>query len=291
MDIPSNLIKLERRVGENVADFFESRHPENSTLLLDSTGPSFTRQYIVLSKIGLERLYAFNEIHAFSGAAYALFGFIAFATQQNIVSIDALCRPDAERVFRDQHHPGVFSGLRSMTKLAIGRPAFGSVAPLIASLEYMFGEFVNKPFSAFPKNIHIYLAKSKEDPLLILSNNDRCAPELLPLRDAPIKHIIAMAANVPRLYGGTQSNFPYFDPVYTRQYIPALKAIGSTNNQVLVSTPWRAGVKGNKYYLNCYPPGNARWLMLKDLARLVGAQKNICWSRDIYTAFRYGRQI
>lgn len=291
MKIPSDLIKLEQRIGENIADYFSTHSPENSTLLLDSTGPSFTRQYIVLNKIGLDRLLSFNQIHAFSGAVYALFGYIAFMTKQNVVSIDALCQPDAERVFRDQHHAGPFSGLRAVAKMLIGRPAFDSIAPLIASLEYIFGDFVNQPFSAFPENIHIYLAKSKDAPLLVLSNNDLCTPELQPLRRAPIKRVIAMSANVPMLYGGARPDVPYFDPVYTKQYLPTLKKIGAANNQVLVSTPWRSGRKENKYYLNCYPQGNPRWLMLKDLARLIGAQKNVCWSRDIYTAFRHAPQI
>jgi hypothetical protein len=291
MKISSNLIELDRRISANIADYFSAHRPANSTLLLDSTGPSFTRQYIVLNKIGLDRLFSFKEIHAFSGAVYALFGYIAFMTEKNVVSIDALCQPDAERVFRDQHHPGLLSGLRAVSKMLVGRPAFGSVAPLIASLEYIFGDFVNQPFSAFPDNIYIYLAKSKEAPLLVLSNNERCTPELQPLRQAPIKHIIAMSANVPMLYGGSQANVPYFDPVYTKQYVATLKKIGAAENPLLVSTPWRSGQKDNRYYLNCYPQGNPRWLMLGDLARLVGAQKNVCWSRDIYTAFRHAAQV
>ena len=287
MKLPTNIIKLKHRVSNDIADYFSLHTPEDSTLLLDSTGPSFTRQYIVLNQIGMKRLYSFNEIHAFSGAVYALFGYIAFMTGRNSISIDTLCLPDAERVFRNQHHPRSFSGIRSMTKMLFGRPAFDSITPLIASLEYIFGDFVEQPFSSFPDNIYIYLAKSRHEPLLILSNNDRCAPELLSLRQAPIKHVIAMAANVPMLYGGAQAEVPYFDPVYTRQYLPTLKNISGKSGQVLISTPWRSGRKENRHYINCYPKGNPRWLMLKDLMRLISAQRNICWSRDIYTAFRH----
>jgi hypothetical protein len=217
---------------------------------------------------------------------YALFGYIAFASGKNQVSIDSLCTPDAELVFRNQHHPGRYSGLRAIAKMITGRSAFDSVAPLIASLEYMFGDYVEQPFSAFPDNIFVYLAKSKNEPILVLTNNARCSPELHKLRDLPIKHIIAMAANVPMVYGGVQSAAPYFDPVYTRDYLSTLKQITATDKQTLISTPWRTGHSGNRRYLNCYPQGNPRWLMLKDFTRLVSARRNIAWSRDIYTAFK-----
>lgn len=286
MKIPIELLHLKKRINDEVSANFSSQISKPTCLLLDSTGPSFTRQYIVLNAIGLERLNAFGEIHAFSGSVYALFGFMAFSTGKNRISIDSLCHQDAEKVFRDQHHVGALSGLRSLAKLATGQSAFSSTAPLIASLDYMFGDFVNRPFDSFGSNIHIYLAKTKEDPLLVLSNNARCSPELQTLRTMPIKHIIAMAANVPFVYGGVRQGTPYFDPVYAKHYLATLKNISASHQKILISTPWRSGKKDNRHYLNCYPSGNAKWLMLKDFTRLVSGQRNVSWSRDIYTAFR-----
>lgn len=286
MQVPANILSLKQRVVAEIADDLARHPPEQSSLLLDSTGPSFTRQYIVLGAIGLERLERFGEIHAFSGSVYALFGYLAFATGQHQVSIESLCREEAERVFRDQHHPGRFSGLRAIARLLAGRPAFGSVGPLIASLEFMFGDFVDRPFSSFGSNIHVYLARHKDAPLLVLSNNARCSPQLEELRALPIKQVIAMAANVPIVYGGRRAGTPYFDPVYTSHYLPTLRCIGDGERHTLISTPWRSGQKGNRRYLNCYPSGNARWLMFKDFARLVSGQRNVSWSRDIYTAFK-----
>ncbi|WP_432719551.1 hypothetical protein R0381_000315 [Jeongeupia wiesaeckerbachi] len=286
MKIPANIQALKARVGAELADEIACQTPESSCLLLDSTGPSFTRQYIVLNAIGADRLARFGEIHAFSGSVYALFGFLAFSSGRNRVAIESLCNEDAEMVFRNQHHAGRFSGLRSMLRLIKGKSAFGTVSPLLASLEYIFGDFVEQPFSAFGNNIHIYLAKSKDAPLLVLSNNDNCSPELEPLRKRPIKHIIAMAANVPLVYGGKQDGAPYFDPVYTNHYLPTLKQITGTERRTLISTPWRSGQKENRRYLNCYPSGNANWLMLKDFIRLVAGLRNVSWSRDIYAAFK-----
>lgn len=286
MQVPANILSLKKRVVAEISDDLAAHAPEESCLLLDSTGPSFTRQYIVLNAIGVENLSRFGEIHAFSGSVYALFGFMAFATGRNRVSIESLCHEEAETVFRNQHHVGRFSGLRSISKLMVGKPAFSSVNPLVESLEYMFGDFVDQPFSAFGSNIHVYLAKSKDEPLLVLSNNERCSTELEKLRQLPIKHIIAMAANVPIVYGGARAGTPYFDPVYTAHYVPTLKQITSTDRHTLISTPWRSGQKDNRRYLNCYPAGNARWLMLKDFTRLVSGQRNVSWSRDIYTAFK-----
>ncbi|MFZ6818802.1 hypothetical protein [Undibacterium sp. Ji22W] len=286
MQVPPTILSLKKRVTAEIDANFAAHTPAETCLLLDSTGPSFTRQYIVLNAIGLERLQAFNEIHAFSGSVYALFGFMAFSTGKNRVSIDSLCHPQAEKVFRDQHHTGAFSGVRSIAKLLTGQSAFSSTEPLIASLEYMFGDFVDLPFSYFASNIHIYLAKHKDQQLLVLSNNENCSPELEGLRSMSIKYIIAMAANVPFVYGGVKQGTPYFDPVYTKHYLATLKRITSTDKQTLISTPWRSGKKENRHYLNCYPSGNARWQMLKDFSRLVSGRRNIAWSRDIYTAFK-----
>lgn len=286
MKVPANILSLKKRVVAEVADDLARHAPEESILLLDSTGPSFTRQYIVLNAIGTPRLERFAEIHAFSGSVYALFGFMAFAAGKNLVSIDASCSPAAEKLFRKQHHAGWFPGLRAMARLVSGKPAFASVDPVIASLEYMFGDFVDLPFSHFGDNIHVYLAKEKGAPLLVLSNNGRCSAELVPLRRLPVKQVIAMAANVPMVYGGVRDGTPYFDPVYTDHYLPTLKQLTSGARHVLVSTPWRSGQKENRRYLNCYPSGNARWLMLQDFMRLVSGRRNVSWSRDIYAAFR-----
>lgn len=288
MQVPAKILSLKKRVVSEVSDDLATHAPEDSCLLLDSTGPSFTRQYIVLNAIGIERLTRFGEIHAFSGSVYALFGFLAFATGRNRVSIDSLCHAQAETVFRNQHHSGRFSGMRSVARLMRGRPAFGTVEPLVASLEYMFGDFVDRPFSEFGSNIHVYLASARNAPLLVLSNNERCSPELTALRDLPVKQVIAMAANVPMVYGGARAGTPYFDPVYTEHYVQTLKRLSAMPRHILISTPWRSGQKENRRYLNCYPSGNARWLMLKDFARLVSGRRNVSWSRDIYTAFKVG---
>ncbi|MFZ6799295.1 hypothetical protein [Undibacterium sp. Di24W] len=286
MQLPTTQIKLKHRVHAEIEQHFAAHEAQETCLLLDSTGPGLTRQYIVLNAIGIARLHNFDAIHAFSGSVFALFGFMAFCTAQNRISIDELCHPKTERIFRRQHHAHWFSGVQAISKLLLGRSAFSSTAPLIATLETMFGEFVDQPFSHFGSNIHIYLARQKDQPLLILSNNAQCSPELESLRATPIKHIIAMAANVPFVYGGVQADTPYFDPVYTQHYLPCLKQIGLAHASTLISTPWRSGKKHNRHYVNCYPDGNARWHMLKDFARLVSGRRNVTWSRDIYTAFR-----
>lgn len=286
MKLSSDMLALKSRVQHDVAHYFADHPAEATRLLLDSTGPSFTRQYIVLNAIGYERLLACKEIHAFSGSVFALFGFIAFSTGANRLSIDELCDPRTEKIFRDQHHDGRFSGVKSLARLATGGSAFRSTQALIDSLETTFGDFVNQAFSNFDANIHIYLSKTKGQPPLILSNNARCSPELHKLRQQPIKHMIAMAANVPFVYGGIQSNAPYFDPVYGGHYLKTLKSLTSDAQPTLISTPWRSGRKQHRHFVNCYPRGNPYWLMSKDFARLVAGFNNVSWSRDIFTAFK-----
>ena len=286
MKLPIQMHVLKQRVSQDIAAYFQHYQADETRLLLDSTGPGFTRQYIVLNAIGYERLRECKEIHAFSGSVFALFGFIAFSTGANRLSVDELCDPRTEKIFRDQHHSGSFSGIKSLARLATGGSAFSSTQALIDSLETTFGDFVNQPFSYFDANIHIYLAKTKGQPPLILSNNARCSPELQMLRQHPIKHIIAMAANVPFVYGGIQSNTPYFDPVYGGHYLPTLKSLTSDEQPTLISTPWRSGRKAHRHFVNCYPRGNPYWLMSKDFARLVAGFNNVTWSRDIFTAFK-----
>ncbi|MBR7800653.1 hypothetical protein [Undibacterium fentianense] len=286
MQIPNDLIKLKSQIEQEVQTHFDSYAYEQTSLILDSTGPSFTKQYFMLNAIGMNGLSQLHEIHAFSGSTFALFGYFAFASGQHRVSLDALCHPDAEKIFRKQHHPQSLSGIRAICNLLVGRSAFPSIQPLLASLEYMFGDFVEQPFANFGTNIHIYMTKNSQLELLVLSNNDQCSPELHDLRLQPIKNIVAMAANVPFVYGGIQPNTPYSDPVYNPDYLPALKRIAQTDKQCLISTPWRAGKKGNRHYVKCYPAGNARWQMLKDFARLVSGRRNQTWSRDMYAAFK-----
>lgn len=286
MKLPPAILALRERVDREVAAFYELHAPAGSKLLLDSTGPSITRQYIVLSAIGLPRLREVGEVHAFSGSVYALFGFLAFASGNHRVSIDALCARGAERVFRDQHHAGRAPGLRALARLATGRPAFPSPEPVVRSLEYMFGDFVERPFSAFGERVFVYLARARDEPLRVLSNNDRCSPDVQVLREAPIKQVIALAANVPFVYGGRRGAIEYFDAVYARGYGDMLRAITATGGPTLISTPWREGRKDQRHFLKCYPEGHARWAMLKDFFALVGARPNRTWSHDIQAAFK-----
>jgi hypothetical protein len=286
MKISSNMRTLRKYVREESEMFFKENDPIESQLVLDGTGPSITRQYIVLNEIGAERLKTFQAIHAFSGGVYALIGYFAFSTNSNLASIEHLCTADAEWAIRDHHHQGRFSGIRTLFRLATGKSAFLSPEPVIKSLEYILGDFVERPFSVFPQNLRIYLALEPGGSPLCLSNDDTCDPKVIFLRDWPIKKVIAMAVNVPFVYGGVHDKYPYFDAVYCAGYLDKLKSIGAHGIPTLTSTPWRSGRKGHSHFLKCFPKGNPRWQMLADFLRLIVGMRNKSWSADVYTAFR-----
>jgi hypothetical protein len=78
--LPPHMKSLQARVREEVENFLSKNRPEDSVLVLDSTGPIATRHYLVLSAIGRERLLRFREIHVFSGGAFAIFGYLGLTS-------------------------------------------------------------------------------------------------------------------------------------------------------------------------------------------------------------------
>jgi hypothetical protein len=256
-------------------------------LVLDSTGPIVTRHYLLLSAIGRERLLRFKQIHAFSGGAFAIFGFLGLTSDNAKFPFSELRSHQTERLFRGYHHARAFSVPRVLMNLARRTSAFESNAPLRAMLAHIFrAEYLNQPFHQFPSNVILHLGQKDAPSIVRLSNGPECDESCMPLRNGSLGDAVVPAITVPMLYGSKNGQDKFFDPVYAdRGYANALKGASRSGHPTLVSTPWRSGQKGDIQFINCFPTGNQKNQMLKDFALLVLNMPNSGWGDDIYAAF------
>lgn len=283
---PPRMRRMQQRVRASVHAFLERHEPEESVLVLDSTGPTATRHYTMLSAIGRERLLRFKEIHAFSGGAFAVFGFLGLTSDNARLSFESLRSPSTERAFRQYHHPDALSVPRAVTNLIRRRSVFRSNKPVHDMLGHIFrSEYTHQPFSAFPANVTFYLGQKGQPAILRLANGPHCDDACTPLRDEPLVDAVAAAVTVPMVYGRGDGEDRFFDPVYAGGYGRLLREVSGRDQPTLVSTPWKKDASGTLTYVNCCPSERQKTEMLKDFARLVLNLPNHGWGHDIYAAF------
>lgn len=262
--------------------------PSEARLILDSIGPSLTKHYLVLSAIGVKRLHQLREIHAFSGGVFAYFGFHGILYGKMNHSLEVLLARKSEAALRRCHHPSLLSPLRALHGLLFRQTAFGTVAPLVDTLNYIFTtDHLEKRLEDFPPNIKIYLGvKGKESPIGVsLGTLPFGGSEANGLQNLPIRDLVAMACAVPYIYGLTGRGDQFFDAASTKGYLNALGAIVKEGSPTLVSTPWRQGKKGNIVFVNCYGHRSPKRRVLIDVMKLLLNLPNRDWAQDIAAAF------
>jgi hypothetical protein len=284
--ISKRMHRFQHRIREEVREFLQNHAPEDSVLVLDSTGPAVTRHYLVLSALGRENVLRFKEIHAFSGGAFAIFGFLGLTAQRARLPFPELRSPATERALRRYHHLRPFSILRAWTNMARRRSAFGSNEPVSAMLAHLFeADYLSQPFHEFPDNIVLHLGQRGNPCVVRLTNGPSCDSLCQVARTRSLGEVVVAAITVPFVYGRANGKDEFFDAVYTTGYREALKATGNTGRPTLVSTPWRSGMKGNIQFINCFPDPHQKLTMLKDFVWLTLNLRNRAWGEDIYAAF------
>jgi hypothetical protein len=289
MTIPESVLRLKKRITSEVEDFFETHRPEDVCLVLDSTGPSLTKHYIVLQAIGVDRLSRMGEIHAFSGGVWAYFGYLALIGSKSNHAYEAYGTRSVEAAMRRFHHPNALGPLRALYRLARRQSAFGGAQPIRDMLSYYFADdYLARKLDSFPPNLHLHLGlKRQADPLEISTDSVARAenPDILPFREMSIRDIIVLAITVPFVYGMADHGDRYFDAAYTLGYVKTLKCLSSNRPATLVSTPWRKGRKAETIFVNCFDDGNPKVQMALDFTKLILNMPNRTFGHDIAGAF------
>jgi hypothetical protein len=280
--------KLKEHVQAAVENFFTHHQPQESCLVLDSTGMAATKHYLVLAAIGLERLGQFREIHAFSGGAFAYFGFHGLIEGKTNYSLPTLAAGRTEAAIRRLHHPNVLGPVRALYSFLLNKTAFGTSVPLAEMVNFIFSpEHLERRLQDFPSNIKIYLGvKGAEAPIGVSRETlSQLGESGARLQDLPVRDLMVLSSKVPFVYGLKDKSDEFFDAAFTRGYKSALKSIVRKNRPTLVSTPWREGNRGNVTYLNCYGHKHQKRQMRMDFAKLLLNLPNHGWGRDISAAF------
>lgn len=288
MKAEKRIENLKEHIRTEVEVFFSSYTPEESCLILDSTGMAATKHYLVLSAIGLDRLHRMREIHAFSGGAFAYFGFHGLLQGQTNHPVSHISGREAEAAIRAFHHPSGLGPLRAMRGLLREKTAFGSSAPLEAMVDFLFTpELLEKRLTDFPPNLTLYLGvKGEAAPIGVSVESLPRLGELEGrLRELSIRSLMTLASTVPFVYGRRERGDDFFDAAFTPGYRSTLKRIIKENPVTLVSTPWRESKRGSVTFINCYGYSNSKRRMKLDFMRLLLNLPNRDWGRDIAAAF------
>ncbi|HYX32893.1 MAG TPA: hypothetical protein VE954_07245 [Oligoflexus sp.] len=245
--------------------------------MLDSTGPSATKHYLVLRAIGWDRLQRMQEIHGFSGGALAYFGFHA-------VQHEALAMPIADffgsfdRIFRSCHHADRLSPLKAIHKLAIQRTSAFEREALAQVIESIFSrDYLDQDLSSIAANFTPYVGvKGQKE----LAHGCRVLPAGSRVRD-----LLMAACCVPAFYGKPSNIAPYFDAAFASGYKPKLSSLTRSSESTLVSTPWRSGLNQNTLFVNCFGHSYQKAAMFLDFGLLLFNVPNRTYEHDLVAAF------
>lgn len=263
------------RFNEQISQFFSANAPESSTLVLDSTGPSVTKHYLVLSEIGHERLLRFKEVYGFSGGTFAYLGFLAVSEHKLAKPIHAYFET-FERDFRRAHHSDTFSIVRGLLNFA-RRKTFGfGDASIQKTLELIFSqEFLQTPLSALHPQFKPYVTCNRTHTLV----NARQVESMRTVND-----LLLESTRVPFFYG-VEASHHFYDAAFSPHYRKKLREFSDYPAQVLVSTPWRSGSRGSAVYVKCVEARDAKTAMFSDFIRIALNLPNKSFNRDLRKAF------
>jgi len=286
--LPARYLAMCRKLRGDVEDFFSRHRPEESVLVIDSTGPLVTRQYQILDAVGLDRLLRMKEIHSFSGGNFVFFVYLGLMLGAGRVSCLDLGSRENERRFRRFHHALPFSVPRVLWNLIRRKPAFYSVQPVYSSLEFiLLDRFIHGRFKDLPQNVHMHLGDRATGKSVVLSRRSIADGTMAALANVPLSEIVAMSVAVPFLYGSKGTRGSYFDPVYTTDHLLDIRRICSSGAPTLVSTPWRSGMKGSIQFVQCTVTGNQKLILARDLVKMFLNLRNMNWCYDVYAAFDF----
>lgn len=288
MEVSRKTKELKGQIQAQVEAFFADHRPDETRLILDSTGPAVTKHYLVLSTIGIKRLHQLREIHAFSGGVFAYFGFHGLVDGKTNQSLEGLLTRNSEAAIRRCHHPSLLSPLRTLHGLLFRQTAFGTRAPLVDTLNYIFtADHLERRLEDFPPNIKIYLGvKGKKAPIGVsLGTLPLLGDAANDLQNRPIRDLVAMACAVPCIYGLAGRGDQFFDAGYTKDYLKTRRAIFREDGPTFVSTPWRQGKRGHMVFVNCYGHSSPKLRMQIDVMKLLLNLPNRDWAQDITAAF------
>src|SRR5438309_217562 len=67
-----------------------------------------------------------------------------------------------------------------------------------------------------------------------------------------VGELLASAIRVPKVYGHPSADSPYYDAVFAPGYRQAYRNLVRAEMPTLVSTPWRAGIRGDTHFVDCF---------------------------------------
>ncbi len=266
---------------EKLESVLHNTEPRETTIFLDSCGPSLARHYIFLQRVGFERLKTFKQIHAVSGGIFSLVGFWAFSNSQTRQSVDYYVE-HFDKDYRKLLHKSPFSKLAFAGKMIIRRPIFEGVPLLENLVDYCFAEELSSlPIQKFPLPFTAYTTQSGTRDLLKIAVGDPNEPTQL-----TIGQLISEAVRIPSVYGeGTRAG-ALGDAAFHPDYRKLVRSLEAEGHRLIISTPWKHGSRGQATYINVFSEGDAKMKMFSDFAKLVLNVKNHSFAEDLQLAFR-----
>jgi hypothetical protein len=286
IQIPPHYVAMSRTLRDGVDAFFGRHAPEESVLVLDSTGPLVTRQYQILDAVGYERLLRMKQVHTFSGGTFVLFVYLGLMRGAGRISRLDLGSRENERRFRLFHHDLPFSVPRALWNVARRKPAFDSAQPVYSSLDFILDRrYTDCRFGELPANVHLHLGDRATGKSVVLSHHTIADGTMAALAALPMRDVIAMSVSLPLIYGPKGTTGTHLDPIYARDHARHVKRVCSSGAPTLVSTPWRAGAKGSIQFVQCTVPGNPKLVLARDLVKMFLNLRNMNWCYDVHAAF------
>lgn len=194
-----------------VNEFLNTNKGQPKSLFLDGTGMLSSYQSAAISKLGLDGLDEFDEIHLVSGATYALFIYLAILEGEFLWS-----SKDIElwnKNVRKWHNvTPLLSLIKFLTFKYTKLPAGSFGGHRKACQQFFSDEFLNRTLSDFSEKINIWAYNTDRKQLTLISKKNGFG-------NLTVSDVITMASSVPSIFGSYIHNDEiYIDAMYAPRF-------------------------------------------------------------------------
>lgn len=289
--------KVEISVGPRIdeSDFLRSRLDDLNqllatqpaqgwTLFLDSCGPALGRHYILLKEIQLAGLSNFREIHAVSGGIFSIVGFWAFTHKKTRRDLQYYI-DNFDKDYRSIVHRDPLVKFRFLGRAVLKKPLFEGFSVLEELIHYCFDDqLISMPIQEFPVPFFAYLKNldsGELEKIRVGSPHEKV--------QLSIGELLAAAVRIPQVYGISRNDprksLNLSDGAFHPHYRMLIRELDKAGHQLIVSTPWKKGQRGNAHFINVFAKDNPKSKMFFDFARLVLNLENRSYAKDLTLAF------
>ena len=266
---------------EPIFDYLQKNNVNETSLILDGTGPRFSMQLPFLAGLGIDNIQSFKEIHAFSGGIGAYCVYLAQSLGALRFDLEYYYEA-ADKHARNSHRQPLLQYPKMLGNLLKKRPIYTELHYMKFFESVLTDDFLNASIDSVAPNFKPYIAHPDHyGPIAICSekNFDR---SMLSMHD-----VMSMSMKIPAIYstpGETKMDQAY-DATFTEGYWNMRNKLTASFDSAVVLSLFPRGITKQNCIIDLAKDKNVKTYLLFDMLTLVMNIPNKRYKNDLQMAY------